>query len=419
VNIPEAPIFTIYPVVTNINCFGAHNGSVILNIVGGVAPVSLSWLDSPSAGNVRNNLGPGTYTVNITDSKPCNINRTFTIVEPQLLVLAANVTNALDCNDANSGAINLMVSGGTPPFTYAWSNGATTEDLATIPAGNYLVTVTDSRGCSKSIQKVVFRPSPIVANVLTNTIFDCATKFVKQTFTASILGGVPPYNLVWSSGTISGANNEIMNTTQNGMVFLQATDAIGCSTNYSFNVNIPTLGTANFTSSSYAYSTFGTYSISDPIQFTNTATGDFVSIAWNFGDGSVSNELNPLHTFVGEGSYVITQTVTYPFGCIDVHVYTIMIDKGYKLMMPTGFTPNSDGVNDTFSPVFIGLKSVELSVYDTWGEMIYYEIGDTLNGWDGKVKGKDSENGNYYYKVSATTFYGTVIHENGPFTLIK
>jgi gliding motility-associated-like protein len=144
-----------------------------------------------------------------------------------------------------------------------------------------------------------------------------------------------------------------------------------------------------------------------------------VSIAWNFGDGSVSNELNPLHTFVGEGSYVITQTVTYPFGCIDVHVYTIMIDKGYKLMMPTGFTPNSDGVNDTFSPVFIGLKSVELSVYDTWGEMIYYEIGDTLNGWDGKVKGKDSENGNYYYKVSATTFYGTVIHENGPFTLIK
>ena len=105
----------------------------------------------------RNNLGPGTYTVTITDGKPCTITKTFIIPEPQLLVLSANVTHAFDCDDANSGAINLLVAGGTPPFTYSWSNGATTEDLINIPAGNYSVTVTDSRGCSKTAQYSINR----------------------------------------------------------------------------------------------------------------------------------------------------------------------------------------------------------------------------------------------------------------------
>jgi hypothetical protein len=77
--------------------------------VGGIAPVKLTWDDNTTAGNVRNNLGPGSYTVTIVDSKPCTIKRTFIILEPQLLALSANVTNAFDCDNANSGAINLLL----------------------------------------------------------------------------------------------------------------------------------------------------------------------------------------------------------------------------------------------------------------------------------------------------------------------
>jgi gliding motility-associated-like protein len=184
-------------------------------------------------------------------------------------------------------------------------------------------------------------------------------------------------------------------------------------------VAIPKLGTPSFTTSSYSYATFGTFSIMDPIQFTNTATADYISTSWDFGDGSVSSEENPLHSYVKEGSYVVTQTVTYPFGCIYTHVVTLIIDKGYKLMVPNGFTPNGDGINETFKPAFFGLKSLQLDVYDTWGELIFTEKGETLYGWDGKIKEKESENGNYYYKVKGTTFYGKIINENGPFTLIK
>ena len=419
VNIPDPPIFTIYPVVKNISCFGAHDGSINLNIVGGIAPVALVWSDNPMIGNVRNNLGPGTYTVTISDGKPCYITKSFTIVEPQPLVLAANTTHALDCNDANSGSINLMVSGGTPPFSYAWSNGANTEDLAAISAGNYLVTVTDSRGCTKTAQYIITRPSPIVANVQTDTEFNCETRYVKQTFVAQVSGGVPPYQLFWSSGTVSGANNQFMNTTQNGLVVLNAKDVLGCSTNYTFNVTNPTLGTSTFTTGSIGYSTYGIFSIIDPIQFTTTATGDFISIIWDFGDGSFSNEENPLHTYVKEGNYVVKQTVTYPFGCVYTHIITLIVTKGYELIMPTAFTPNMDGINDTIKPVYRGLKSVQIDIYDTWGELIYSEKGDVLKGWDGKIKDVESENGNYYCKVSGETFYGTTVYKNTPFVLIK
>ena len=102
--------------VTNISCYGANNGSIQLNLIGGQAPVSLTWSDGSTAGTVRNNLGPGTYTVTISDGTPCYINRTFIIVEPQPLVLNATVQNALDCLIPTSSAINLVVSGGTPPL---------------------------------------------------------------------------------------------------------------------------------------------------------------------------------------------------------------------------------------------------------------------------------------------------------------
>ncbi|MBC7643238.1 MAG: gliding motility-associated C-terminal domain-containing protein, partial [Flavobacterium sp.] len=419
VNIPQAPLFDVNPIKNDVTCFGANNGSIALNFVGGIAPISLVWNDGSTSGTTRNNLGPGTYTVTIIDSKPCTIVRTFVITEPQPLVLSANLTNALDCNNTNTGTINLLISGGNAPFVYSWNNGATTEDLTNINAGNYTVTVTDSKGCTKTAQYVIVRPSPIVVQVNTSTVHDCVTKFVKQTFSANVSGGVAPYQNIWSSGVVSGTNNEIMNTNVNGLVTLTATDALGCSSSYNFDVKIPLLGYSNFSNNSYSYSTYGTFSIQDAIQFTNLSTGDFVNIAWDFGDGSFSNLENPSHIYVSEDTYIVTQTVTYPFGCIEKHIISIIVDKGYKLIMPSGFTPNTDTLNDYFTPVYRGLSDLRLDIYDTWGAVIFSEQGNNIKGWNGTISDIQSENGNYYYKLEAKTFYGNTIKEEGPLVLIK
>ena len=297
VTIPEAPIFKITPVVKQISCFGAHDGSITLNYLGDSKLSKLVWSDGSTSGVTRYNLGSGTYTVTINDGSPCIINKTFVIVEPQPIVLSAVVTHALSCNNANSGAIDLTVSGGTPPYNYFWSNGAKTADLINITSGNYLVTVTDANTCVQTAQYIVTRPAPIVITVNTVADFDCATQIVSKISTAKVTGGVPPYTIKWSSGNISGANNEIMETTQNSLVIIDVVDALGCTGNYTFKVDIPTLGV------DYQLVDCNTHSY----QFNALVPLDkeTYSFAWDFGDGAVSSIKSPKHTFTTPGNYTV------------------------------------------------------------------------------------------------------------------
>lgn len=418
--IDSPPVFRITPEVTNISCFGANDARIVLNLEGGIDPVDLVWDDDPTAGVERNNIGPGTYTVTITDGKPCEITETFVITEPDALDISGTKTDALDCDDANTGAINVIITGGTLPLTYQWSNGATTEDLSNIPPGEYSITVTDANNCEISDTFVINRFDPLEITIETDTNFDCDAKTVDQSFIAVPNGGVPPYQISWSSGTVSGANNEIMQTSQNGLVIIDVTDSVGCSISFSYNVEIPELGDPNFTVSSEAFNNFGFYSVEDPIQFTNTSTGDYVGISWDFGDGSFSTEENPVHTYSTVGTYIVTQTVVYPFDCTYIRTLTLNIQKGYSLIVPNAFTPNNDALNDYFLPSQIALSNMKLSIYDTWGSMVYSEEdNDSIEGWDGTIKGDPAENGNYYYTFSGETFYGKTIESKGVVVLIK
>lgn len=420
VTIDEAPLFLINPVVTQLSCAGEDDASIVLNFEGGIAPITVVWNDDATAGTERNNLAPGTYTVTITDGTPCIIQESFTIFEVLPLVLSANVTHALDCDDTNSGAINLLIEGGTPPFDIVWSNGATTEDLTAIPPNTYTVQVTDANGCDIQGSWEVNRFEPLMVSVDTQTEVDCDAQTINQTFVAMASGGVPPFTYNWSSGTVSGLNNEFMTTIENGLVILEVIDSQGCTTNYSLNVETPTLGDADFTYESFGSINYGVFAIQDPIQFTNTATGDYVSVLWDFGDGSFSAEENPTHTYVSIGNYVVTQTVTYPFGCVYTKLVTLIIEEGYKLIIPDAFTPNEDSLNDYFVPKYVGLHTLKLNIYDTWGSLIYSETGDeNLTGWNGILNNEAAENGNYYYTFSAKTFYDDLIEKDGVFVIIK
>ena len=419
ITIVEPPVFTINPMTNNVSCFGENDGRIVLNLVGGIDPVNLVWDDDPVAGVERNNIGPGTYTVTITDDKPCVISETFTITEPDALTLSANKTDALNCNDSNSGAINLIATGGTLPLSYSWSNGATTEDLNNIPPGNYSVDVTDANNCTISRDWNINRFDALEVNVDTVTDVECDTKTVNQSFVAQVTGGVPPYNISWSSGTVSGTNGEIMSTSQDGLVIIDVTDSLGCDTSFSYNVEIPNLGDTDFSVTSNAISTFGFYSIEDPIQFTNSSTGDYVSVSWDFGDGNFSSEENPIHTYINEGTYLVFQTVTYPFGCVYTRQISLIVEKGYSLIMPNAFTPNGDTMNAYFVPESIALNAITFNVYDTWGSLIYSEEGDSIKGWNGSINDAEAENGNYYYTLTAKTFYGKTITSKGAFVSIK
>jgi len=418
----EQPVFFIDPIVTSISCNGENDGTIDLNLTGGIAPFSVTWSDDASAGVQRNNLAAGTYTVLILDSDTyqCPIEETFIITNPPAIAVSTIVTDAIDCDIVNSGSIDLETSGGSAPYSFLWNTGETTEDIENIPPGDYSVEITDRNGCKVIKQFNIFRQEPLTISYEETTIIDCVLKTVSKQNTANATGGYLPYTYTWSDGVVSGTDNSVMTTMQSGSYTLTVTDAIGCIKSTSFIVDVPTIGDADFSYSAFALTTYDLLSIEDPIQFTNLSTGSYSSVQWDFGDGSpTSNEENPVHTYEQVGSFNIVLTVEFDIGCTEIFERTITITKGYSLIHPTAFTPNDDGYNETIRPSYRGFIDIKMTIYDTWGTVVYSEEGIDLKGWNGFIGNKPAENGNYVMVVKGITFYEKEIIKNSPVTLLK
>ena len=84
----------------------------------------------------------------------------------------------------------------------------------------------------------------------------------------------------------------------------------------------------------------------------------------------------------------------------------LYVTDGYGLVLPNAFTPNGDGINDTIRPWYKCMTNVEISIYDTFGSLLYVESGEEIYGWDGLIDGQMAENGNYIIVVRATTLFG-------------
>jgi hypothetical protein len=148
------------PVSTNILCFGAGNGTVALNATGGSGILTYNW----SNGSTDPSLGllqAGTYSCTVTDANGCvATSSSFVITEPTALNTTSTVTDATTFGGTD-GSVNITVSGGTGSYSYNWSNGANTEDLNNLPAGEYTVTITDGNNCTFIQTETVDQPSSI------------------------------------------------------------------------------------------------------------------------------------------------------------------------------------------------------------------------------------------------------------------
>ena len=138
-------------------------------------------------------------------------------------------------------------------------------------------------------------------------------------------------------------------------------------------------------------------------------------------DGATSTLNNPVHTYSKSGSYDVTLYVTYVGGCLYSLTKTIYVGDSFELEIPNAFTPNGDGLNDAFRPVYFGFTKIDLKVFDTWGTLIFIEEATTgkLKGWNGNINGKAAENGNYIFQVSGEAFNRDLVTKNGPFTLLR
>src|SRR5204862_399530 len=143
---------------TNVSCFAGNNGTISLNVIGGVPPYTFNWGGGITSQN-RTGLSAGSYAVIVTDSNSCTISNTSIITQPAAALNAtASVTNVA-CYGNSTGAINLTVTGGTTAYSYNWGGGVTTQNRTNITAGNYSVTVTDSKACTTTTNAAVTQPT--------------------------------------------------------------------------------------------------------------------------------------------------------------------------------------------------------------------------------------------------------------------
>jgi len=184
---------------THISCHGANDGSIDLTVSGGTTPYTYSWSDGFALED-RTALAPGNYSVTVTDANGCQSIQNMTITEPAALTLATSQTNVL-CFGESTGAIDLTVSGGTTPYSYAWSTGATVEDLSTLAASTYSVVVTDANGCTANETIVITEPAAALAVSESLTQVTC-NGFANGGIDLTVTGGTAPYScLLYTSPT--------------------------------------------------------------------------------------------------------------------------------------------------------------------------------------------------------------------------
>ena len=200
-----------------VSCNGDIDGWIDLTVNGGVGVPTYAWSNGSTTEDLAG-IGAGTYSVTATNNNGCTTSKTVVITESVTLTSLVDWSDyntfGVSCNGDTDGWIDLTVNGGVDNqnYTYAWSNGFTTEDLSGIGIGTYSVLVTDANGCTTSETVVITEPDVFVGGQLSASQTICQNENLASIITIfSPTGGNPPYTFDWEvndgSGFISLSNN--------------------------------------------------------------------------------------------------------------------------------------------------------------------------------------------------------------------
>ncbi len=229
VDITEPPVLEVNPTLVNPVCNGDMNGSITLNATGGTAPLTFVWTGPAAFASTDENitaLMAGTYYVTVTDANGCMLMADYTLTEPTAVVASISSYNDVVCYNNADGTITAMATGGTPTYTYLWSNGETTSMISNLAPGTYTVTVTDMVGCTAEVSQMITQPDMLVASAVATHIICNGDN--NGTVTGSAVGGTAPYTYVWSgpAGTLNGDYQQFLIA---GTYCLTVTDANQCT----------------------------------------------------------------------------------------------------------------------------------------------------------------------------------------------
>ena len=307
---------------SDVLCYGGTGSAGVL-ASGGSGGYTYVWSPYGGSGPVANNLAIGDYSVLITDANGCTVTKNITITAPVAALSATTTQTDILCYDSTTGAAGTSVSGGTAPYTYAWSSGEVTASITNKAAGNYSVTITDANGCTLNKSFVITQPDAPVSAIVAQTV----TCYNGATGTAGVTvsGGVAPYTYLWSTG----AQTATVDALAAGNYSVTITDANACS----YIQNITIVEAASGISATIMPTTPLCHGESNGTAAV-TVTGGTAPYTYLWSDGSQTDSITGLAT----GDYAVT--VTDANNCF--------VTESFTLYEPGELSINTVSVNNNF-----------------------------------------------------------------------
>ncbi len=299
VNAPASSVNSSVTLDSNASCFGESDGGLTAVGSGGSGTYTFSWNTSSTNATI-DGLAAATYSVTVTDVNGCTDSASANISSPPQLFAFTSELTAPTCNNTADGSVQGFGNGGTGAYTYAWSNGGTTQVISNLTGGTYSVTVTDVNGCTDDEDETLSAPNPIVI-VKDSLNESCSGSADGEAYIASFSGGSAPFTFIWNTGS---TNDTITGLTA-GSYTVTVTDSNSCTEEATFILDSGSGATVSVDSTDITCN-----GDNDGTAAANAAGAATITYAWSNGGTTVT--ISSLAT----GTYTVT--VTDGNGCTAV-----------------------------------------------------------------------------------------------------
>ena len=397
------------------SCTDFDDGLITVNVGNGLGPYQYDWEGNGvfQDENSLLNLEADTYTVQVRDRNRCLGDFSFELVNPAPVEVDFEI-DQVSCFGERDASITAFGSGGSMPYSYAWSTGVNNGTIGGLGTGTYTISVVDAHGCPTDSTLFLDQPDTIFFNNIQVENVRC---FGESTGRISILGGggTPPYDFrISNQGFIP--ENTFLNLPA-GTYQVELRDAEGCSIGSTTTITEPPLLSVDAGENRIV-------ELGDQTLLEAISSEQPVTYLWSREEDLTCNNCpDPLALPLNSVTYTVS--VTNNNGCIATDNVSVTVAKPRRIYAPTAFSPNNDGVNDFFT--IYGDKStvqiVSLKIFDRWGELLFngqeIPLGEEALGWDGTHNGAVMNSGIYIFLAEIEFLDGEIVIEQGDLLLAR
>lgn len=360
---------------TQVSCPGGSDGTATATMTPALGTVSYNWYDAGGqTTQTATGLTAGTYHCEVSSTTGCIDTVEVTVTEIPGMVSQIINQSDVTCNSGNDGVLEVAITDGTAPYTYSWSNSASSTNMATdLVAGNHVLTITDANSCVITVSVTIGEPSPLRITSLTPDLIICPENSTTLAVTGSGGNGPAEYIFTWKEdGTIIGTGTTIVvDPVNSGTQYcVVLTEICGSPSKDScMNITFPTPIIPDYVADKLYSCSPGAFTFYN--NSSNKSEIDHVDV--DYGNGfseTVNGPADLVYTYTNPGIYTIDVVTTSIQGCVTTETF-----PGIANVIPNPVADfNMSSNPTTFFETYITMQDKSSPSVNSWK---WYSPGST------------------------------------------